>query len=209
MVDLNEIKNIYLYASLISISFGIPSLTNIIETSYTKEEIQDSLFVFFGKNKSQIKTIEIDDTGEWLYQKRLTISNVASVENKGVISQTTGSALNVVDDKFSFAAVSGASRYEMVFSFIGAANAGGTASVVFKLTADDITNVNAYSWVDEESVTSKTQTSQYGTTVYTSGNNYVLVGDEIKLKNQPSVTVFAYDANGNVLAVFYTYSYAK
>jgi len=139
----------------------------------------------------------------------INISNVASVENKGVISQTTGSALNVVGDKFSFAAVSGASRYEMVFSFIGAANAGGTASVSFKLTADDITNVNAYSWVDEESVTSKTQTSQYGTTVYTSGNNYVLVGDEIKLKNQPSVTVFAYDANGNVLSVYYTYSYAK
>lgn len=75
MVDLNKIKNIYLYGSLISLSLGIPSLTNIIETSYTKAEIQDSLFVFFGKSKSQIKIIEYDDTGVWLYQKRLTNSN--------------------------------------------------------------------------------------------------------------------------------------
>ena len=57
MVDLNKIKNIYLYGSLISLSLGIPSLTNIIETSYTKAEIQNSLFVFFGKSKSQIKII--------------------------------------------------------------------------------------------------------------------------------------------------------
>lgn len=75
MVDLNKIKNIYLYASPISLSLGIPSLTNIIETNYTKKEIKDSLFVFFGKSKSQIKIIEIDDTGVWLYQKRLTNSN--------------------------------------------------------------------------------------------------------------------------------------
>ena len=75
MVDLNKIKNIYLYGSPISFSFGIPSLTNIIETSYTKKEIQNSLFVFFGKSKSQIKIIEYDDTGVWLYQKRLKNSN--------------------------------------------------------------------------------------------------------------------------------------
>ena len=75
MVDLKKIKNIYLYASPISLSLGIPLLTNIIETNYTKEEIKDSLFVFFGKRKSQIKIIEIDDTGIWLYQKRLKHSN--------------------------------------------------------------------------------------------------------------------------------------
>ena len=164
-------------------------------------------------NDSDISKTTITATGCVNYgtilAKNINISNVAAVENKGVISETTGSALNVVDNKFKFDAVSGASKYEMVFSFSGAANAGGTASVVFKLTADEITNVNAYSWVDEESVTSKTQTSQYETTVYTSGKNYVLVGDEIKLKNQPSVTVFAYDADGKVLAVYYTYSYAK
>ncbi len=136
------------------------------------------------------------------------LSKGAVVENQGIISNSKGNSIQVVNGKFSFAEVANATRYEMVFSFSGAYSNGGTASVVFKLTSSDIANVDAYSWVDEEGI-NKTATTKYETTVYTSGDKYVLVGDEVKLKNQPSVTVYAYDANGKVLNVYYTYSYTK
>jgi transposase len=75
MVDLKHIKNIYLYASPISLTLGIPSLTNLIEANYTDDQKMNSLFVFFGNNKSQIKIIEFDSSGTWLYQKRLKEAN--------------------------------------------------------------------------------------------------------------------------------------
>lgn len=75
MVDLKHINNIYLYGSPVSFRMGIPSLSEIILNSFEKEQISNSLFVFFSKSKSQIKIIEFNDDGVWLYQKRLTNSN--------------------------------------------------------------------------------------------------------------------------------------
>lgn len=82
MVDLKHIKNIYLYASPISLSLGIPSLTNLIEANYSTDKLINSLFVFFGNNKSQIKIIEFDESGAWLYQKRLKDSNFQFPKNE-------------------------------------------------------------------------------------------------------------------------------
>lgn len=75
MVDLNNIKNIYLYGSPISFKFGIPSLSEIILNTFKKEQIYNSLFIFFSKNKKQIKIIEFNNDGIWLYQKRLINAN--------------------------------------------------------------------------------------------------------------------------------------
>ena len=75
MVDLNSINNIYLYSSPVSFNYGIPSLTELILSYYNEKDIINSLFVFFGKNKFQIKIIEINSDGVWLYQKRLNNAN--------------------------------------------------------------------------------------------------------------------------------------
>lgn len=75
MVDLNSINNIYLYSSPVSFNYGIPSLTELILSYYNEKDIINSLFVFFGKHKFQIKIIEINSDGVWLYQKRLNNAN--------------------------------------------------------------------------------------------------------------------------------------
>lgn len=75
MVDLKHVKNIYLHGSPVSFRKGIPSLSELILTTFEKEQIRNSLFIFFSKDKSQIKIIEFNDDGVWLYQKRLTKSN--------------------------------------------------------------------------------------------------------------------------------------
>ena len=71
MVDLENIKGIYLYPEPVSYRMGIPALSNLILSLYKESEIIDCLFIFFGKDKSQIKIIEINDDGIWLYNKKL------------------------------------------------------------------------------------------------------------------------------------------
>lgn len=75
MVDLTEIKEIYLYPSPIDFRKGMGSLTNIILTEFKEADIIDCLFVFFGNDKRQIKMIEVNDDGTWLYQKKLREGN--------------------------------------------------------------------------------------------------------------------------------------
>ncbi|MCM1130971.1 MAG: IS66 family insertion sequence element accessory protein TnpB [Roseburia sp.] len=71
MVDLRNVRGIYLYPDIVSFRKGIPALTNLILTSYKESEILDCIFVFFGKNKRQVKMLEINDDGIWLYEKKL------------------------------------------------------------------------------------------------------------------------------------------
>lgn len=71
MVDLKNIRGIYLYPDTVNFCMGIPSLTNLIFSSYKESETINCLYVFFSKNKKQIKMIEINDDGVWLYNKRL------------------------------------------------------------------------------------------------------------------------------------------
>lgn len=75
MVDLKNIKGIYLYPGTVDFRKGIRSLTNLILTSYKESDVIDCLFVFFGNDKSQIKIIEINEDGIWLYHKKLKSAN--------------------------------------------------------------------------------------------------------------------------------------
>ena len=75
MVDLRKIRGIYLYPGIADFRRGIPSLTNMILTHFKEEEAMNCLFIFFGARKKQIKMIEINEDGKWLYEKRLDRGN--------------------------------------------------------------------------------------------------------------------------------------
>lgn len=72
MVDLKNIKNIYLYGDGVSFRGGIDSLANIILTNFSEDSVENSLFIFFSKTRSQMKALEFNEDGIWLYQKKLT-----------------------------------------------------------------------------------------------------------------------------------------
>ena len=97
MVDLRNIKNIYLYGETVSFKMGIPSLSEIIITNFKKENINNSLFVFFGNNKSQIKIIEFNDDGIWLYQKRLTNSRFLFPKVEGKVKIDKNQLLEILN----------------------------------------------------------------------------------------------------------------
>lgn len=75
MVDLKMIRDIYLYPDTVDFRKGIPALLNLILTFYKEYEVLDCIFVFFGRNKKQIKMIEINKDGTWLYEKRINEGN--------------------------------------------------------------------------------------------------------------------------------------
>ena len=55
MVDLKQIKNIYLYGDGVSFRGGIDGLSNLILTHFSENEVENSLFIFFSKTKKQMK----------------------------------------------------------------------------------------------------------------------------------------------------------
>jgi len=64
-------KNIFLYSDSVDFRKGIKSLSNMINISYPNTNLTDSLFIFFSKDKRQVKILEIENDDIWLYQNRL------------------------------------------------------------------------------------------------------------------------------------------
>lgn len=64
-------KNIYLYSEGIDFRKGIKSVSNLISVNYPNSNLTDSLFIFFSKDKKQVKILEIEEDDVWLYQNKL------------------------------------------------------------------------------------------------------------------------------------------
>jgi len=69
MIDLTKINEIILYTGKTDLRASIFGLTAKIQESFSLETIRNKLFVFCSKNKRNIKIIELDYDGFWLYQK--------------------------------------------------------------------------------------------------------------------------------------------
>lgn len=63
-------KNIYLYSEGIDFRKGIKSLSNLISINYPNSNLTDPLFIFFSKDKKQVKILEIEEDDIWLYQNK-------------------------------------------------------------------------------------------------------------------------------------------
>lgn len=71
MIDLEKIDGIFLYTGQTDLRMSIYGLSIIIQESFPIEMMRNKLFVFCSKNKRNIKIIELDYDGFWLYQKKL------------------------------------------------------------------------------------------------------------------------------------------
>lgn len=70
MVDFPD-KKIFLYSGSIDFRCGINTLTNLVSTYFPNSNVYDSLYIFFSKNRCQVKILEIEKDGTWLYQNKL------------------------------------------------------------------------------------------------------------------------------------------
>lgn len=69
MIDLKNIKHIFLYPGCTDMRLGLYGLRKLIlETSELEEK---SLYIFCGHKLNQIKIIEVEKYSTWLYQNKL------------------------------------------------------------------------------------------------------------------------------------------
>ncbi len=71
MVKFDKNKKIYLFNNDVSFRLGIDGLTNLVLANFNEEEVENNIYVFFNKNGRQVKILEFDKTGTWLYQNKL------------------------------------------------------------------------------------------------------------------------------------------
>lgn len=72
MIDLEHIDGIYLFTGATDMRCGIETLSALVsQLMDNKAELKNKLFVFCSKDKRNLKVIEIDYDGWWLYQKKL------------------------------------------------------------------------------------------------------------------------------------------
>lgn len=71
MIDLNNIKEIYVYKERCDLRMGIQGLSILAQELSTISEMKHKLFIFFGSTQNNIKILELDNDGWWLYQKKL------------------------------------------------------------------------------------------------------------------------------------------
>lgn len=70
MVDFPN-KKIYLCTEALDFRCGINTLTNLVSIYFPTSDIYDSLYLFFSKNNRQVKILEVEKDGTWLYQNKL------------------------------------------------------------------------------------------------------------------------------------------
>lgn len=71
MIDLSNVKNIYLVTGFTDMRKQIDGLTSIITINYPKLDLTiNNIFIFCSKDRTKLKILEVDKTGIWVYYKR-------------------------------------------------------------------------------------------------------------------------------------------
>lgn len=87
MIDLTEIDEIYVYEEKCDLRMGIQGLSILAQSLVEISEMKRKLFIFYGRSKYNIKILELDTDGWWLYQKRLFEGKYIFPKNLSIISK--------------------------------------------------------------------------------------------------------------------------
>ena len=71
MIDLNKVKNLYLYTNKVDMRFGINAIQKRLALSFTPIEILGSIFIFVSRDKKQVKIYYEDEYGSWLFINKM------------------------------------------------------------------------------------------------------------------------------------------
>jgi len=63
MIDLSEVKNIYLYTSKVDMRMGISKIEAILSLSFTLIEMLNACYIFVSNNRRQIKIYYENELG--------------------------------------------------------------------------------------------------------------------------------------------------
>ena len=85
MIDITNTKKIYLFSEPIDFRYGILGFSAIITSKFNLKQIEiNTLYLFINKKRNQVKVIEFDKSGIWMYTKRLKEGKFAYPETQGI-----------------------------------------------------------------------------------------------------------------------------
>jgi len=87
MIDLTNIENIYFYKERCDLRMSINGLSILAQELIELSLMKHTLFIFYGRSKKNIKIIELDSDGWWLYQKKLSVGSFnlpVDIENNSI-----------------------------------------------------------------------------------------------------------------------------
>ena len=96
MIDLTNIKSVYLYTGNTDFRLGINSLTALISSEFKGNLNTHTLFLFCNKRRTQVKVLEFDDVGIWLYVKKLHKGQFPYPDNKQGRYEITTKNLEII-----------------------------------------------------------------------------------------------------------------
>lgn len=103
MIDLNKVKNCYLYTSKVDMRFGIFAIQKRLALSFTPIEILGSIFIFVSRDRKQVKIYYEDEYGSWLFinkMKHYKVQIEAMIEAKEISKDDLNYLLKGVELKF-------------------------------------------------------------------------------------------------------------
>jgi len=71
MIDIKNIKDVYLYTSNVDMRFGIFAIQRVLSLSFTPIEIIDSMFIFVSRDRKTIKIYYENEYGNWLFINKM------------------------------------------------------------------------------------------------------------------------------------------
>lgn len=74
MIDIDKIKNIFLYTNQIDMRIGMFKIEMMLALSFSPIETLHSAFIFVSKNRKQVKIYYEDEYGKWLLINKLSYS---------------------------------------------------------------------------------------------------------------------------------------
>lgn len=80
MIDLETVKNFYLYTNKVDMRFGIPAIQKRLALSFSPIQILDSLFIFVSRDKKSVKIYYENEHGCWLFINKLKYYKI-QIEN--------------------------------------------------------------------------------------------------------------------------------
>ncbi len=95
MIELSKIKEIYLFTGTTDFRLGLNGLTVKIKTKFHGKNINNMLFVFCSRKRDAIKIIEFEQSGTWLYYKKLNYGEYIYPE-AGATSEITAHNLRTL-----------------------------------------------------------------------------------------------------------------
>jgi transposase len=112
MLSITRIHRCYLYGSRTDMRKGTDSLCGLIRNELGKDPLHGELFVFFNRNRNQIKLLLWEEDGFSLYQKKLERGSYELPKANAVHHSVSSDQLNLILQGIDLESVQHRPRYQ-------------------------------------------------------------------------------------------------